>query len=55
MEVPQGNFLCSHLKQVKKCHFFSSFYYTKSEDRRAEKVLLGGVGAGEMREEVGKW
>jgi hypothetical protein len=38
MEVSVGNFLCSYLKQVKMPFFFS---YTKSENRRAEKVFLG--------------
>jgi hypothetical protein len=38
-EMSKGNSLC---KQEKKCHFFSSFSYTKSENRRVEQVLPGG-------------
>jgi hypothetical protein len=50
MEISQGNFLCSYLKQTKM--FFFSF--TKSEDRRVEQVLPGEVGTSGIGEEVGK-
>jgi hypothetical protein len=46
--VSQGNSLHSYLK---KQHFF---FFTKSENRRAEQVLSGGVGTSGRREEVGK-
>jgi hypothetical protein len=39
MEVPQGNSLCSYLKQTK----MSFFSFTKSENRRMEQVLPGGL------------
>jgi hypothetical protein len=38
MELPQGNSLCSYLKQTK----MSFFSYTKSENKKAEQALLGG-------------
>jgi hypothetical protein len=49
MEMSQGNSLCSYLKQTKMSFFFS---FTKSENRRAEQVLLlgGFIPVGE-----GKW
>jgi hypothetical protein len=41
-----GNSLCSYLKQAK----ISFFSFTKSENRRVEQVLLGGlVPEGERR------
>jgi hypothetical protein len=39
MEMSQGNSLYSYLKQ--KRHFF---FFIKTENRRAEQVLPGGVG-----------
>jgi hypothetical protein len=41
MEVPQGNSLCSYLKQEKNVIFFS---FTKSENRtgRQNRYCLGG-------------
>jgi hypothetical protein len=39
MKVPQVNFLCSYLKQAK----LSFFSFTKSENRREEQVLPGGL------------
>jgi hypothetical protein len=42
MEMSQGNSLCSYLKQTKMKFFFS---FTKSENRRVEQVLPGGIGA----------
>jgi hypothetical protein len=50
MAMSQENSLQSYLKQT-KCHFFS---FTKSENRRAEQVLLGGVGNSGSGEDVGK-
>jgi hypothetical protein len=35
--------------------FFFSFSYTKSENRKVEQVLPGGIGTGGRGEEVGKW
>jgi hypothetical protein len=44
MEVPQGNSSCSYLKQAKMLSYlFFFFSYTKSENRRAEQVLCGGL------------
>jgi hypothetical protein len=40
MEVPQGNSLCSYLKEAKTL----SFSFTKSENRRAGQVLPGRWG-----------
>jgi hypothetical protein len=40
MEMSQENSLHSYLKQTKISLFFS---FTKSEDRRVEEVLSGGV------------
>jgi hypothetical protein len=40
MELPQGNSLCSYLKQTK----MSFFSFAKSENKRAEQVLSGGLG-----------
>jgi hypothetical protein len=54
MEVPEGNSLSSYLKQSKMSFFFI-FSYTKSENRRAEQVLPGGIGTSGRGEEVGKW
>jgi hypothetical protein len=51
MEVPQGNSLCSYLKQT-KMSFFCSF--TKLENRGAEQVLLGVIGTSGREEEVRK-
>jgi hypothetical protein len=34
---------------------FFSFSYIKSENRRAEQLLPGGVSTDGSREEVGKW
>jgi hypothetical protein len=42
MEVPQGNSLCSSLKQAKLHFFFLSF--AKLENRRTEEVLPAGEG-----------
>jgi hypothetical protein len=44
MKLPQGNALCSYLKQAKMSFISSVFSYTKSENRRAEKVLSGAIG-----------
>jgi hypothetical protein len=52
MDVPQGNSLCSYLKQA-KCHFFF-LSFAKSENRRAEQVLRGRSWGGGMEEEVGE-
>jgi hypothetical protein len=41
-EVPQGNALCSYLKQAKMAFYCLLFSYTKSENRRAEQVLPRG-------------
>jgi hypothetical protein len=35
--------------------FFFFLSYAKSENRRAEQVLPGGVGTSERGKEVGKW
>jgi hypothetical protein len=46
MEMSQGNTLYSYFKQTKM-----SFFFTKTENRRAEQVLSGGlvsVGGGRM-------
>jgi hypothetical protein len=40
MEMSQGNTLYSYLKLIK----MSLFFPTKSENRRAEQVLLGWMG-----------
>jgi hypothetical protein len=40
MEVPQGNSLCSYLKQAKK----QFFYFTKVANGRIEQILPGGIG-----------
>jgi hypothetical protein len=50
MDVPLGNHLCSHLKQTKKIFF----PFTKSEVRKAEQVLSGGIGTSGREEELGK-
>jgi hypothetical protein len=59
MEVPQGNSPCDCLKQTKISFFFFFYFfffsYTKSENKRVEKVLLEGVGSSGRRENVGKW
>jgi hypothetical protein len=56
MGVPQGNSLCSCFKQTKLSIFFLLiFFYTKSENRRVEQVLHGGlvsVGGGRRWEMV---
>jgi hypothetical protein len=57
MEVPQGNSLCSYLKQPKMSLFFFFFFfsYIKSENRRVKQVLPGvlvPVGGGD--EEIKK-
>jgi hypothetical protein len=52
LEGPQGNSLCTYLKQTKIYSFsFFFFSYTKSDNRRAEQVLPGGglVSVGEGR------
>jgi hypothetical protein len=54
METSQRNSLCSYLKQAKMPYF--SFFFYKSENRRAEQVLprlgvcvgLGITGRGEV-------
>jgi hypothetical protein len=51
MEMSQGNFLCSYLKQTKMSFFFS---FTKLENRRAEQVLSREVGTSGRGLEVGK-
>jgi hypothetical protein len=51
MEMSQGKSLCSHLKQAKK----TLFCFTKSENKKAERVLPGAlvpVGWGGGRERV---
>jgi hypothetical protein len=50
MDISQGNFLCSYLKQTK----MSLFSFIKSENRRVEQVLPGEVGTSGKREEVRK-
>jgi hypothetical protein len=50
MELSQGNSLCSYLKETK----MSFFSFTKTEYRRAEQVLPGGVGNSGMQEKVEK-
>jgi hypothetical protein len=52
MEMSQGNSLCSYLKQAKLSVFF--FPFTKSENRREEQVLPGGIGTSEREKEMGK-
>jgi hypothetical protein len=52
MEVPQGNSLCSYLKQAKMSFLLS--FFAESENRWAERVLPGGVDTNGMEEEVGK-
>jgi hypothetical protein len=50
MEVPQGNALCSYLKQA-KMSFFIFFSYTKLENKRMEQALPGElIPAGAERE-----
>jgi hypothetical protein len=39
MEMSQGNSLCSYLKRTKMS--FTSFFFTKLENRRAEQILSG--------------
>jgi hypothetical protein len=49
MEVPQGNCLCSYLKQPKMSIYFFFFSYSKVKNRRVEQVLsraLVPVGGG---------
>jgi hypothetical protein len=41
MEVPQGNSLCSYLKQPKMSFFSLFFSYTKLENRRMKQILQG--------------
>jgi hypothetical protein len=53
MEVPQGNFLCSYLKQPQMSFFFF-FSYTKSVKRMMQQVLFGDVGTSGSGEEVWK-
>jgi hypothetical protein len=54
MEMPQGNSLCSYLKQAKMSFFiFSCFSYTKSENRRVEQVLPGRAGSSRRRRRWG--
>jgi hypothetical protein len=53
MEVPQGNSLCSYLKQSKMSYFFLPF--TKLEIRKVEQVLPGWDGNSVSRgEEMGE-
>jgi hypothetical protein len=55
MEVPQGNSLCSYLKEAKMLFFSLSF--AESENRREERALPGGWGefdASGKGEEAGK-
>jgi hypothetical protein len=53
MEVPQGDSLCSYLKQA-KIWFLLFLSFAKSENRGAKQALPGGVytgGRGEVGEE----
>jgi hypothetical protein len=44
LEVPQKNFLCSYIKQLKISFFSFFFSQMKSENRSAEQVLPKGRG-----------
>jgi hypothetical protein len=55
MEVPQGNSLCSYLKQPKISCFSSSFLIQNLENRRMKQLLPGEVGTSGRGEDVGKW
>jgi hypothetical protein len=52
MELPQGNSLCSYLKQA-KCHVFL-FYKIREQLEDRTGPACGGVGTSRRGEEVGK-
>jgi hypothetical protein len=50
MEMPQGNSLCSYLKQVKISFLF--LFFCKIGEQEVEQVLPGGMDTNERREEL---
>jgi hypothetical protein len=51
MEMSQGNFLCSYLKQTKMSFFFL-FYKIREQKGRTDPIL--GIGTNRRWEDVGK-